>query len=86
MTIHVSLPEELEHMVHAQVDSGFYKSASEVIREALRDFFSARSAFGPEQIHWLRAEMGARLEAVQDGSAALTDVDTVFDRLEAGLS
>jgi putative addiction module CopG family antidote len=62
MTIHVSLPEELEQMVHAQVDSGFYKSASEVVREALRDFFAERSAFSPEQVQWIRDEIGPRLE------------------------
>lgn len=86
MALHVSLPEALEHMVHAQVDSGLYKSASDVIHKALRDFFSARCAFSPQQAQWLRAEMGTRLEAVQNGSASLTDMDTVFDRLEAELS
>ncbi len=39
MTIHVSLPETLEHMVKDRVESGVYGSASEVVREALRRFF-----------------------------------------------
>jgi putative addiction module CopG family antidote len=39
-TINVSLtPEELR-LVHKQVESGHYASASEVIREGLRELFS----------------------------------------------
>jgi antitoxin ParD1/3/4 len=86
MTIHVSLPEELESMVHAQVDSGMYKSASEVVREALRDFFAAKSAFTPEQVQWIQQEIGPRLEAVKNGTAKLTDIDTVFDTLDKELA
>ena len=40
MTIHVSLPRELEDLVHKQVDTGMYGSASELVREVLRRFFS----------------------------------------------
>ena len=43
MTLHVSLPQELENKVHAEVDTGMYQSASEVVREALRRFFSQPS-------------------------------------------
>ncbi len=34
--MNVSLTKELEAWIHAQVDSGLYTSASEVVREALR--------------------------------------------------
>ena len=39
MTLHVSLPKELEALVHLEVQTGMYGSASEVVREALRGFF-----------------------------------------------
>ena len=35
--MNVSLTPELEEFVQAQVDSGHYRSASEVVREALRN-------------------------------------------------
>ena len=34
--MNISLTEELEEFVKTQVESGMYKSASEVVREALR--------------------------------------------------
>jgi antitoxin ParD1/3/4 len=39
MALHVSLPTELETLVHQEVKTGMYGSASEVVREALRKFF-----------------------------------------------
>jgi antitoxin ParD1/3/4 len=38
MGLHVSLPQELERLVHQEVETGMYGSASELVREALRDF------------------------------------------------
>lgn len=35
--MNISLPEELEQFVKMQVESGHYGSASEVVREALRN-------------------------------------------------
>ena len=40
MTLHVSLPQELENKVHDKVNTGMYQSASEVVHEALRRFFN----------------------------------------------
>ncbi len=34
--MNVSLTPELEHIIREKVDSGLYRSASEVVREALR--------------------------------------------------
>ena len=45
MALNVSLPMELEARIRAQVASGLYGSASEVIREALRLF----AAYQPVQ-------------------------------------
>jgi antitoxin ParD1/3/4 len=38
MGLHVSLPQELERLVLQEVETGMYGSASELVREALRDF------------------------------------------------
>lgn len=36
MTMHINLSEEMESFIKAQVSSGFYGSATEVIRDAVR--------------------------------------------------
>jgi antitoxin ParD1/3/4 len=36
--VSIALPEDLVDMVHGAVDKGGYASASEVVREALRDW------------------------------------------------
>lgn len=36
--VSIALPEDLVDMVHSAVDKGGYASASEVVREALRDW------------------------------------------------
>ncbi len=82
MTLHVSLPKELENLVHAEVSSGLYQSASEVVREALRSFFAARPLFDPEQTKWIRQEIGARLDAVENETVPLISADVVFDDLK----
>jgi|GEM_PF-5359869 len=43
MALNVSLPQELEKMVHKKVSTGLYQSASEVVRKALHDFFTRPS-------------------------------------------
>ncbi len=73
MTIHVSLPKELEGMVHAHVDSGMYQSASEVVREALRRFFSGNDKLSVSEIEYIREVIGPRLDAVRNGTAELLD-------------
>jgi antitoxin ParD1/3/4 len=36
MTMHINLSEEMESFIKAQVSSGFYGNATEVIRDAIR--------------------------------------------------
>ena len=82
MTIHVSLPEQLENMVHNQVDTGMYHSASEVVREALRRFFSGQDQLNATEIAYIRETIAPRMEAVRNGSAELIDGEQYFaDRL-----
>lgn len=82
--MHVSLPKELEDMVHGEVKSGMYGTASEVVREALRFFFSKRDlALHPSEIAWLRTEMGRRFDALQRGDEPYSPASDVFARLDA---
>ncbi len=82
MTIHVSLPKELEGMVHAHVDSGMYQSASEVVREALRRFFSGNDKLSVSEIEYIREVIGPRLDAVRNGTAELLDGEAVFAEMD----
>lgn len=88
MTIHVSLPNELENQVHQQVSSGLYSSASEVVREALRRFFSQSQGNGlsSEEIAMIRRVIAPRLDAVRDGKAQLVDGAAYFDDAISRLS
>jgi antitoxin ParD1/3/4 len=86
MTMHVSLPKELEIMVHDHVKSGMYQSVSEVVREALRSYFKGKDSFTDDQIGWIRREIGHRLEDVKSGRAKLMDADRYFDEADKRLS
>jgi antitoxin ParD1/3/4 len=64
--MNVSLTPELEKMVNDKVTSGFYTSASEVVREALRllqEFDEARR----RRIEELRQEIEAGAEQIRQG-------------------
>ncbi len=79
MTIHVSLPRELEDLVHEQVDTGMYGSASEVVREALRRFFLGNNQLTSTEISFIRETMKPRLAAVRSGTAQLREGNSFFD-------
>ena len=86
MTMHVSLPKELEGLVHDHVKSGMYTSVSEVVREALRSFFKNKDAFTDDQIVWIRSEIGDRLRKVNMGKSQLIDGHQYFDGVDKRLS
>lgn len=55
--MHISLTPELGDAVKAKVQSGLYNNASEVVREALRQFVVAGAGecvAGPGSGHWFR--------------------------------
>lgn len=85
MTIHVSLPKELEQRVHDQVNSGMYGSASEVVREALRRFFQSEETLTTYEIEQLRALLKPRLEAAFH-PAELVDGESYFSSRISHLS
>jgi antitoxin ParD1/3/4 len=79
MTLHVSLPTELEQLVHQQVKAGLYDNASEVVEEALHSFFHAPhpQEFSADFIQ----DMQNRAERVKSGQAQLTDGEAFFQSL-----
>ena len=76
--MNISLTPELERRISAKVDSGLYSTASEVVREALRQLFAADEE---------RAKLIAKLnDELQEGIDALDrgegiDGDEAFRRL-----
>ncbi len=67
MTMNVSLTRELEDYVKEQVKTGHYKSASEVIREALRGKIHA------EMEQRLDLRLVASMQQVADGQTIPAD-------------
>ncbi len=87
MTLHVSLPEELENLVHQEVSKGMYGSASEVVREALRRFFRYdRDSLTADEVRMIRQEMSRRTQMIDQGQDSLRNADQYFDALEQSLS
>jgi len=62
----VSLPPELEKFVSAEVASGRYRSASEVVQEALR-LLEERDEARTHQLAEFNVEVGRRLAALDRG-------------------
>ena len=82
MTLHVSLPSELENLVHNEVKSGMYGSASEVVREALRCFFSSDNELTPKELSLLREDIKKRRENIENGSEHWVDGKEFITRME----
>ena len=77
MTLHVSLPKELETLVHGQVKSGMYGSASEVVRQALREFFSR-----DQDLSFLRQEVEDIQKRLDSGEEKLINGEVFFSEME----
>jgi antitoxin ParD1/3/4 len=81
MGLHVSLPEELERLVHHEVETGMYGSASELVREALRDFFDHLAGRELVAMKELRQEMQARRQRALNNLDHLQGVEEAFKEL-----
>jgi antitoxin ParD1/3/4 len=81
MGLHVSLPQELERLVHQEVETGMYGSASELVREALRDFFDHLAGRELVDMKELRQEMQARRQRAFNNLDQLQGVEEAFKEL-----
>jgi antitoxin ParD1/3/4 len=81
MGLHVSLPQELERLVHQEVETGMYGSASELVREALRDFFDLLTRRELVDMKELRPEMQARRQRAFNNLDHLQGVEEAFKEL-----
>ena len=71
--MNVSLTPELERVVNEKVESGMYQTASEVVREALREW-KQRRALQPRDIEELRLLWE---EGLASGPGRFKDMDAV---------
>jgi len=74
--MNISLTPELERIIQAQVASGFYNNASEVIREALRLLIKENS-LDKAYDHWIKSEVDKGITEADRGEfveASLKDV------------
>ena len=71
--MNVSLTPTLEKFVQDKVATGFYNSASEVIREALRFFASKDTTIPPERLVQLNKDIeeGWNDTAILEGHSAM---------------
>ena len=80
--MNVSLPPELERLIHHKVETGRYGSASDVIRDALRlmDEHDRLTELHKDEI---RKKISAGMASLRAGKGA--DGEAVFDRIDAEL-
>lgn len=78
--MNVSLTPELERLVESKVESGEYKSASEVVRHALR-LLSREDQEYQARLDALRAEIQRGIDDFEDGRHA--PMDEVMAELRA---
>jgi antitoxin ParD1/3/4 len=76
--MNVSLTPELDRFVAGKVESGFYTSASEVVREALR-LLEERDRVRAAELATFNRELGARLESLDRGEHV--EPEAVWERL-----
>ena len=81
MGLHVSLPQELERLVHQEVETGMYGSASELVREALRDFFDHLAGCERVDMKELCQEMQARRQRAFNNLDQVQGVEQAFKEL-----
>ena len=81
--MHVSLTKQLENLIHKRVSSGMYNNASEVVREALRNYFNVSGEnLTSQEVARIREVVGPRMEVLKNGTAKLMDADKAFDDIE----
>jgi antitoxin ParD1/3/4 len=84
--VHISLTPELEQIIKAKVESGFYNNASEVVREALRFMQSNSDLVQQMKMTHLRNELLVAEKEIKDGYGTTLknkkDVSELFDDIK----
>ena len=80
--MNVSLTPELESLVEQKVASGFYQTASEVVREGLR-LLVERDRVREARLESLRADVAVGIKQLDDGEFAALN-EQVSARIRAG--
>ena len=85
-TRNINLTEHFDRFVEAEVESGRYSSASEVVREGLR-LIENRKREDKAKLQWLRAAVKEGMEQIHRGEGvefgSLRDLDEHLDQLAA---
>ena len=82
--MNVSLTPELEGLVNQKVASGFYNSASEVVREALR-LMQEQDELKRLRLEELRAEIQKGLQGKKrDGREVMAELKTKYAKKDKG--
>ena len=76
--MNVSLTSELEKLVKRRVRSGFYQTASEVVREALR-LLQERDRLRDMRLESLRKEIAVGIRQADRGEVAMLDIDDILN-------
>ena len=74
--MNVSLTSKLEELIREKVDSGFYGSASEVVREALR-LLDQRDRLQERKLDALRRDIDEGIEELDAGLGEPFDIESI---------
>ena len=83
-TMNISLTPQLEQWVRDKVASGFYNSASEVVREALR-LLNEQDRFREMRLEELRKELQKGIDELDRGAGTPWDKETFLAEARARL-
>ena len=84
-TMNVSLTPELETLVNQKIASGFYNSASEVVREALR-LMQEQDELKRMRLEELRAEIKKGMDSLDRGDKKPLDMNAIKARARQRLT
>jgi len=76
MSLNISLPSEMEQRVRDHVASGFYGSASEVIREALR-LFETYHSVQVTNLAALKADIALGMNDYHAGNVSAINMEAI---------
>jgi antitoxin ParD1/3/4 len=82
--MNITLTAELEEIIQAEIASGLYSSATEVVREALC-LIAARDRFLESQRESLRRDVQAGLKQLDRGEFVTPTPNVIMDSVDARL-